>query len=279
MGRKGDLTVTALYTSGAWTWAEFPAADLLASRESRRVFNATNNVMALARLLRPRTPSLRHSLVQRHAMIDAIARQSACPQVLEIAAGLSPRGAALSESRTYVEVDLPAMVARKRELLGRSDGGRAVLARSSYRLVGGDARDVDLAALVDPALPLLVIGEGLFMYLKADEQRALWTRIAALVARAPGSSFVFDLVPRSELPTPGIVGGLLRRGLEAATGGKGFVRDDRTRDELRRDVLACGFADVTLLEPRTALASWSIPHLQERTQVLIFHCRGGAGPS
>jgi hypothetical protein len=49
---------------------------------------------------------------------------------IELAAGLSPRGLAetAQSERAYLEVDMPEMIAWKRELIGRTDAGKAALA-------------------------------------------------------------------------------------------------------------------------------------------------------
>jgi O-methyltransferase involved in polyketide biosynthesis len=271
----GDLSVTALYTAHTWHWAKLDAADLFASRRSRDVFNATNLVLGAARAVR-RLPSLRHGLVQRHVMIDRLLGESGCTQVLELAAGLSRRGATFSADPglRYVELDLPAMVAEKRRLLERTDRGRAVLARPNYVLVAADALDpdLDLAAHLAPG-PVLVIAEGLFMYLDAAAQRALWSRLAALIAARPGSALAFDLVPAVEQPPPGRVGRALEGLLKRFTRGRTFAVDARTRADLLADLRAAGFPAPRTLEPAAAPAAWSIPHLDRPTQILLWHAR------
>src|SRR5688572_17265548 len=92
----GDLSVTALYTAQTWAWAGLDQADLFSTRRSRGVFDATNLVLGVARALRPDAPSLRHGLAQRHILIDRLLAESGATQVLELAAGLSRRGAAVS---------------------------------------------------------------------------------------------------------------------------------------------------------------------------------------
>src|SRR5580658_3312523 len=106
--QSGDLAVTALYTAGVWAWAGLPGADLCNHEDSRRVFGATNAALGAARLLKPGSPSLKHALVHRHTMIDHLLRASGARQVVELAAGLSPRGAVFSADLglRYTEVDL-----------------------------------------------------------------------------------------------------------------------------------------------------------------------------
>lgn len=270
---KGDLSVTAFYTAHAWAWGKFPEADLFTSRRSRDVWNATNLVLGAARLVR-RLPSLRHGLAQRHAMIDRLCAESGCRQVLELAAGLSPRGAATTADPAirYVELDLPAMIAEKRRLLARTPHGRDVLARPNLVLAAADVATADLAAHLAPG-PVCVIAEGLVMYLSAAEQRALWARIASLCAARPGSSFVFDLVPTAEQPPPGRVGRGLEALLKRFTRGQTFAADRRTRDDVVADLRAAGLPRVEVLEPAAAPPAWRLPHLAVPTQIVVWRAR------
>jgi O-methyltransferase involved in polyketide biosynthesis len=272
--RGGDLSVTALYTSHTWLWSRQPGAELLATPEAKVVFRVTNAALAVARLFFWRLPSLKHSLVQRHVMIDRIAHESGARQVLELAAGLSRRGLSFTAdaSITYTEVDLAAVVARKRELLERTAAGRAVLARPNLRFVAGDVREIALEPLALAGHSLLVVSEGLFMYLAAAEQRALWTRIAALLRHCGGGTFVFDLVPACEQPRPGLVGRVLGSLMKRFTGGKAFVRDERTRADIIAELTTAGFREVRLIEPRELARSWSLPFAERRTQQLLFVC-------
>lgn len=269
--RKGDLTVTALYTAQTWKWAELDGGELFGTWRGRDVFNATNLSLWIARAFRRRLPLLRHGLVQRHVIIDRMLAESGCAQVLELAAGLSRRGASVSadERVRYTEVDLPRVIEKKRALLARSARGREVAARDNLRMVGEDVRDVDLSALVDDG-PVFVIAEGLLMYLDAGQQAALWKRIAALLAAHPGSAFAFDLVPFCEQPRPGAIGRSLQWLFERFTRGAKFAFDERTRDDIAAGLRDAGFSTVQTLEPATAPAHWKLPFANKRTQQLVW---------
>jgi len=272
--KSGDLTVTALYTAQVWKWAKFDGGELFGTWRGRDVFNATNLSLGIARVFRRGLPSLRHSLAQRHAMIDAVMAESGCAQVLELAAGLSRRGAATSANPdvSYVEVDLPAVVDKKQKLLKRSKRGREVADRDNLTFVRGNVFDLDLDELVVDG-PACVISEGLMMYFDQDGQKKLWTRINQLMKQHPGSVYVFDLVPFCEQPQPGVVGRTFERLFKRFTKGAAFAFDDRTREDLRDDLLACGFTEVDLLEPNTAPDHWPIPFTNRTTQTLVFRCR------
>ena len=272
--REGDLSVTALYTSQAWVSGGFDGADLLATKDAKTVFDVTNLFLGFMRLFRWRMPVLKSSLIQRHAMIDRLVERSSATQIIELAAGLSRRGVSVSKRTEveYVEIDLPPMIAKKRALLGRTDAGQAVLARSNLHFREADLREASIEESVDTTRPLCVIAEGLFMYFLAPEQRALWKRIADAMRRAPTASFLFDLVPACEQSKPGLLGRALGWLMKRFTRGKTFEVDARTREDVVRELGECGFSDVAMFEPATC-REWSLPHADARTQVLIFRCR------
>jgi O-methyltransferase involved in polyketide biosynthesis len=274
---SGDLSVTALYTCATWAWAGLPAAELFDHADARRVFGATNLLLACARPFFARPPSLKHSLVQRHVMIDRLLEESNARAVLELGAGLSRRGAAFTakdRKLDYVELDRPHVMAKKRALAERSPAGRAALAHARWRLVGGDVADTsfpDLLASVPDRVPLFVIAEGLLMYLDASAQRVLWERVRELFAARDGM-FVFDLVPAVEQARSGAIGRGLEWTMKRFTGGHGFERDQRTRHEIRQELEAAGFR-VELFEPASAPSRWQLPFAHVQTQQLLFVAR------
>jgi O-methyltransferase involved in polyketide biosynthesis len=263
-----DLSITALYTSQVWAWAQLPCADLLATPDGARVFAVTNAALAVAR-----KPPLHYALLHRHAMIDHLVRASGLRRVVELAAGLSRRGAAMSAELAYTEVDLPAMIDRKRELLGRSDAGRAALAR--LQLVAGDATELALEPLV-AAAPTLVIAEGLCMYLPGEARRELFARVAALAAVTGELRFVFDLVPQADEPPPGFAGRALEAAMKRFTGGKSFERDARTREQVVAELRDAGFATAEVIAAVDVAAVWQLPHAERATlrrAMIVFDAR------
>lgn len=278
--KRGDLSVTALYTAATWNWGGLSGADLLASDDARRVFRITNFALGLACVFKREAPSLRNALLHRHTMIDHLALASGCRQFLELAAGLSRRGIAMSADPAmhYTEVDLAPMTAHKRRLLERTERGREALRRPNLRLVEGDVLEADLAGLVDRAEALFVIAEGLFMYLQPEQQRTLWRKLRGLFEGVGGSggcrgTFMFDLVPACEQPRPGAADNALGWLMKRFTGGKGFERDARTRDEIAAELREAGFDEVEMLEPASVAEAWGLPYPEVPTQQLLFVAR------
>jgi O-methyltransferase involved in polyketide biosynthesis len=275
----GDLSVTALYTSQTWVWGGLSHAHLFATTDGKRVFDATNAALGLARIARgsrrdARAP-LRESLLHRHAMIDRLLRESGAKQVLELAAGLSRRGAAVTSdpSVTYVEVDLPPVILKKRALLARSAEGRLVAARPNLTLIEADAREAPFAPWLAAGVPALVIAEGLLMYLDAAAQRALFAKVAALAAHCGRVDFVFDLTPGPEQPPPGRAGKVLEALMKRFTGGRAFEQDTRTRAEILGELRAAGFAEARATDSAAVARDWGLPHPDARTETVLFSAR------
>lgn len=273
--KPGDLSPTALYTSQVWAWGGLSHAHLLASPDAKRVFDATNAALAAARMFNHKLAPLRHSLLHRHTMIDHLLRESGYRHVIELAAGFSRRGAAVtSDARvTYTELDLPPVVERKRKLLQRTDEGRAVLARPGLRLVEGDVETVALEPFVRRGEPVFVIAEGLMMYLAADDRRCLFAKVHQLAAITGELRFVFDLTPSSEEPEPGIVGRVLAAAMRRSTGGRGFERDARTRDDIVTALREVGFDDVEAVTSSDIAGVWNLPDPDRRTHAVLFITR------
>lgn len=269
-----DLSITALYTSQTWAWGRLPCAELFATTDGKRVFDATNAALAIAGLLRPELAPLRYALIQRHAMIDHLVRAAGRREIVELAAGLSRRGAAWTRDPgvRYTELDLPAMVAHKRALLERTAAGRSVLARPGFRLRAGDALTTDLTAEVT-AGPVTVVAEGLLMYLDADAQAQLF----AQVRRLGDVQLVFDLTPGSEEPVPGAIGRALARAMKRFTGGRGFARDQRTRADVLAALRAAGFAEARAIAARDVAQAWALPHAARATPTVVFEARATPG--
>jgi O-methyltransferase involved in polyketide biosynthesis len=268
----GDLSVTALYTSQVWVWGGLSHAHLFASSDARRVFDATNAALGAARICNRKLAPLRHSLLHRHAMIDHLLGASGFRHVIELAAGFSRRGTAATSDvhMQYTELDLPHVVERKRQLLGRTDEGRAVLARTGLRLVECDVETVALEPFVRRGESVFVIAEGLMMYLTADARRRLFTKVRQLAAITGDLRFVFDLTPTNEETAPGISARIVDAAMKRSTGGRGFERDAGTRDDIMTGLREAGFEDIQAVVPSDIAHAWNLPEPDRRTQVVLF---------
>jgi O-methyltransferase involved in polyketide biosynthesis len=276
--KAGDLSVTALYTSAAWAWGGLSHAHLFASSDAKRVFDTTNAALAAARMSNRERAPLHQSLLHRHAMIDHLLHGSEYRHVIELAAGLSRRGAAATSDPQvqYTELDLPHVIGCKRELLQRTDEGRAVLARPGLHLVVGDVETVALEPFVGCDEPVFVIAEGLMMYLTADARRGLFAKVRQLAATTGELQFVFDLVPTDEEPQSDTAGRMLEAALKQCTGGRGFERDARTRYHIMTALREAGFDAIESVASSDVAHAWNLPEPDWRTHVALFVARASS---
>lgn len=200
MASPDAISPTAHYTGHVWSRNGL-SHPLLDTREGRVLFEALQPVMRTSVLLGG--PSLESYLLARHRAIDARLQQAiqheGITQVVEIAAGLSPRGwrfhCRYGERLTYVEADLPAMAARKRRALERigSLSAQHRVHDLDARRDRGPASLPALAAGLDPSRGLAVITEGLLGYLPGDGVRSLWGRIARTLHPFAAGVYLSDL--------------------------------------------------------------------------------------
>jgi O-methyltransferase involved in polyketide biosynthesis len=272
---RGDLSVTALYTSAVWRWGGLPNAELVEHPRARGVFHAVNGTLALTRPFVGGGAPLRVALLHRHTLIDALLRASGMRSVVELAAGFSRRGLSFSADPgiAYLEVDRESVIATKRELLSRTESGRAALARANFVLRAADVADASFDDLApDDDAPLFVIAEGLFMYLEAEAQRSLAASIASRLSLG-GGTLVFDFVPPCEQPAAGPVGRGLEWLMKRFTNGQAFAKDPRTRDDVIADLRAAGFDDVEAITPSSVARSLQLPYPDAATRQVVFVAR------
>jgi O-methyltransferase involved in polyketide biosynthesis len=194
------ISPTAHYTGYVW-WASGLSHDAFATRTGRVMYEALRAPNAVARTFG--LPTLPGMLLARHRVIDLrLARaidRGEIAHVIEIAAGLSPRGwrfhRRYGDRLTYIEADLPGMIARKRAILAQV-GGES----DHHRTVELDAlaeHELDrVAASLDPTRGTAIITEGLLNYFDRDTVTGLWARIARALARFPRGVYWSDLVTR-----------------------------------------------------------------------------------
>lgn len=208
------ISPTAHYTGYVWARHGLgPTA--LATRTGAVLYTALRPAMAAS--ARAGGPSLEGLLLGRHRAMDTLLSEAIesgrIGQVVEIAAGLSPRGLTYATSYagrlTYVEADLPAMAQQKRDALA----ALGTPLPPGHRVVDIDALAPDgplsLGALLDqldPSVGTAVITEGLLNYLPAEAVTDLWARLAAGLRRFPTGLYLSDLHLAGENRSPLLAG-------------------------------------------------------------------------
>jgi O-methyltransferase involved in polyketide biosynthesis len=153
------------------------------------------------------------------------------PQILELASGYSLRGLDLTRNHAleYVEVDLPDVVAAKRTLLADIRTHHGIPSSAEHVVTQANALDWEqlstAAAVLDRRRPLMVLCEGLILYLSNTETQRLATNVSRLLGEFPGGSWITpDFTFRAEsrgLPAERVrlreaITGLTQRQLDAS---------------------------------------------------------------
>lgn len=194
------ISPTAHYTGYTWFHNGLSHA-ALATAQGRVMYHGLRPFNVVSRRLG--APTLEGFLLARHRSIDtqleAAIESGEISQVVEIAAGLSPRGwnfaRRFGDRIAYVETDLPDMATHKRRLL---EG--AGLATAGHRIVGldalADAGPGSLAQLadgLDRSQGLAIVTEGLLNYFPTDAVVGMWRRFATTLRRFPRGLYLSDL--------------------------------------------------------------------------------------
>jgi O-methyltransferase involved in polyketide biosynthesis len=201
--------------------------------------------------------SIEALMLARHKGIDALLARhidsGKVTQVIELAAGLSPRGWRFTQRYgnriAYIETDLPHMAKLKREMLDK-----AGLATPRHRVVSvnalldrGPGSLHEIAQTLDTKAGVAVITEGLMSYLDPRTAKGVWRRIARTLRRFPTGVYLSDSYVRSD--RYGIGGALFRGVIQRFVRGRMHVHF-QTPDEASRALKAAGFAGVKLHEPK-----------------------------
>ena len=247
------ISPTAHYTGYVWAknGLSHPALSTLTGRV---FFDSMRPPMAATKVLAG--VNLEGFLLARHLVIDRLLERrieaGEVGQVLEIACGMSPRGWRFSsrygERIDYVEADLPAMAARKREALAEAGSLSThhrveeidALAESGRRSIAA------LTAGLDPDRGLAILTEGLVHYLDPDGLAGLWRRAAQALHAFPSGFYISDMHLEDE--AGGIRADAFRLALSAFVRGRvhPHFADEAEAEAALRDA---GFAKATLHSP------------------------------
>ena len=102
--------------------------------------------------------------------------------IVNLGCGLDTRFYRIDDGRLHLfDLDLPDVIALKRQLLAETD---------RYRFIAASVLDHEWMNQLDEKRPTLFLAEGLFMYLPIADVKAL---VLALQARFPGSELVCEV--------------------------------------------------------------------------------------
>ena len=200
MSGSEAISPTAHYTGYVWARNGLSHPEL-ETIEGRVLFESLRPAMTASAVLGRGT--LEAYLLARHRAIDVLLERGiehgAVSQVIEVAAGLSPRGWRFTQRYpdrlTYVEADLPGMASRKRRALERmgSLGERHRVSVLDALREDGPQSLAAITARLDPAKGLAVITEGLLGYLTTDDVEQLWRRFARVLGGFVAGTYISDI--------------------------------------------------------------------------------------
>jgi O-methyltransferase involved in polyketide biosynthesis len=200
MSSSEAISPTAHYTGYVWAHNGLSHPEL-ETIEGRILFEALRPVMTVNAVLGRGT--LETYLLARHRAIDVLLERAieehGIRQVIEVAAGLSPRGWRFTqrygERLVYVEADLPAMAARKRRALERmgSLGEQHRVLELDALCEDGPESLAAVASELDSGDGLAIITEGLLGYLPREAVEGLWRRLARTLSGFAQGRYISDL--------------------------------------------------------------------------------------
>jgi len=255
MTAKSEKISPTAYATG-YLWYRLGLSDeRLTTPQGRRLDRAFRGLGRLTQALGGL--SLDAMMQARHLGIDArLSRaidEGRVSQVIELAAGLSPRGWRYKQrygtSLTYIETDLPAMVAEKRRLLaacGPLPSGHHVAELDVLKDSGPDSL-AGIAATLNPHQGVAIITEGLMNYLAPEPAEQVWRRIATTLRGFPRGLYLSDFYLRRD-STSSVALLLFGKALQLFVRGRLHVHFT-TPEQVASGLQAFGFSSATLHAP------------------------------
>ena len=141
-----------------------------------------------------------------HAINAAISAGESEAQILEFAAGVSPRGyqwAQMSPGTIYVESDLPKLMIHKAKQLRNFYLAGNAKARGILHCCGANVLDsasvFSAIENLDTNSPFTMVTEGLLLYFNQSEMKRFFEIMSSVLKRFPKAVWVSDIVSRADL--------------------------------------------------------------------------------
>lgn len=218
-------------------------------------------------------------LLQRHLVLDHLLSElieQGAEQIVELAAGLSPRGFRISEKYahiTYIETDLPGMAARKSALLKSLK--RPERHRATACNILADAGEDSISGILnslDKNKKTVIISEGLVNYFPLSMIRPVWANVAKELKAFPEAYYLTDLYPNLvEHPHYRYVK-MTQKLVELFTRGK-WPLHYNNNEEIKQGFLQDGFSQVDVLDPAQFYQKLNIPQTRNQTLVRLIKAK------
>jgi O-methyltransferase involved in polyketide biosynthesis len=265
--RDVKIAPTAHYTAYVWHRLRLPHAELFATERGRRLFWTFRSSIEWVVAAHPRLPSMVQYLELRHRAIEHALDEHQPDRIVELGAGLSRRGITWAADRgvRYIEVDLPHMVAAKREIIAER-ASASLRERAAERLehvavdVLSDQFETWLGETLAGAARPAVIAEGLIGYFDPDERLHVAGAIANALRTSDSGIFLADLRSSEGGRTIAAAAKILRGAIWIVTRGRGARTDFESSDAVRSFFRAAGFRTAEPISIERAT-----PHLKKLT--------------
>lgn len=139
-----------------------------------------------------KAPELTPFFEARYKLVNKFLKENGADQVLEVAAGLSPRGIAMTTGNPelkYVEVDLDTMITEKTQIHNNLIAKGNITHRPHHYLERGNALNPDSlwqAVRHFEKRPLAIVNEGLMRYLTFEQKTQYAKNVAELLKEFGG---------------------------------------------------------------------------------------------
>lgn len=190
---------TAHYTAYVWRRLGLPNAEHFATGQGAALYWGFFVLGEWMTRLSPAIPSMREYLEARHRLIDRVVDRLQPGLLVELGAGLTPRAVTWAADRGVpgIELDLPAMVALKRQRLARAPAALRQRLRGRHRLVEADvlapAFAQQLSDWMQGSSRPVVVAEGLLSYFDEAARRQVLHSVARALRTVGGGVMVCDL--------------------------------------------------------------------------------------
>lgn len=144
-------------------------------------------------------PELAPQFEARHKLINKLIYQANSDQVLELAAGFSPRGLFMSEENkfNYVEVDLPGVIKEKEQITKEIAKENNFNLPDNLHFEPGNVLDQETferaTEYFNRSKPVTIINEGLLRYLNFEEKAIVAKNIHKVLKKFGGSWITSDI--------------------------------------------------------------------------------------
>lgn len=273
-----SISPTAHYTGQVW-YRNGLSFEELHTSNGELLYNLLLPIQPLVRFAMG--ASLEEFLLQRHLLIDHLLTQKIesgeVTQVVEIAAGLSPRGLTFAErypNIQYYETDLSDMIAMKQELLKkrkRPDNHHMTTVDVLLDL-GEPSLFGALSRLMNHTRGVALITEGLVTYFDRATLQRIWQRFNRFLEAFPRGIYITDTNPR-DLNDTNLLASLFRHGLEFFVN-RPISFPFYSAADARGMLLSEGFAEVVVYDPNDFSYLPKMPYTSH-TPVRVIEAQAG----